>query len=194
MSKKDEYGWLGDIVPVTPISSSSISENSEKPKKKKSSARQIIKKQAKENVLLIATVLAVIFGIGLAFIIREYTNLTTVEKSYFGFPGELFLRMLKFLILPLVASSMITGIAGLGTSRAGKVAARALIYYFLTTISAVILGLVLVSTIKPGSRNSASIDPTAKDPLKGEKVTTQDTILDLIRWNFFSYEILTQFK
>ena len=56
MSKNDEYGWLGDIVPVTAIPSESISENSEKPKKKKSSVRLILKKQAKENILLIATV------------------------------------------------------------------------------------------------------------------------------------------
>lgn len=174
MSKKSEdYGWIGDIeappYPESPVSNISINENFEKtqPLKTKSSARLILQKQLKENVLLIATIFAVAFGIGLAFILREYTNLTTIQKSYFGFPGELFLRMLKFLILPLVASSMITGIAGLGTSRAGKVAARALIYYFLTTFSAVILGLVLVSTIKPGSRSTASIDSNAKDPLKG---------------------------
>ena len=59
MSKKDEYGWLGDIVPVSPIPSGSISDDSDKPKKKKSSVRHILKKQAKENFLLIATVLAV---------------------------------------------------------------------------------------------------------------------------------------
>ena len=105
-----------------------------------------------------------------------------IEKSYFGFPGELFLRMLKFLILPLIGSSLITGIAGLGTAKAGKVAGRALLYYFATTVIAVIMGLVLVTTIQPGKNNKASeTDDNFDDPLKGEKVTTQDTILDLIR-------------
>ena len=89
--------------------------------------------------------------------------------------------MLKFLILPLLGSSLITGIAGLGTSKAGKVAVRALIYYFSTTVIAVVLGLVLVTSIKPGSRNSFNETQSDYDPLKGEKVTTQDTILDLIR-------------
>jgi Na+/H+-dicarboxylate symporter len=107
--------------------------------KKRSAIFIKIKKQMRENLLLIATVIGVFIGIGLAFIIRPY-GLTKVEKSYFGFPGELFLRMLKFLILPLIGSSLITGIAGLGTSKAGKVAGRALIYYFVTTVIAVIMG------------------------------------------------------
>ena len=141
-----------------------------------------ISKQLRENLLLIATVIGVVIGIGLAFILREYATLTNIEKSYFGFPGELFLRMLKFLILPLIGSSLITGIAGLGTAKAGKVAGRALLYYFATTVIAVIMGLVLVTTIQPGKNNKASeTDDNFDDPLKGEKVTTQDTILDLIR-------------
>ena len=135
-------------------------------KNTKSNVLQIILKQAKVNLLLIATVLAVGIGIGLAFILRIYTKgLTQEEKGYFGFPGELFLRMLKFIILPLIASSMITGVAGLCTSKAGKIAARALIYYFLTTISAVILGLVLVSTIKPGKRGARSASDSGYDLL-----------------------------
>lgn len=150
-------------------------------KKPLSTTLNTIKKQMRENLLLIATIIGVCVGIGLAFILRETTNLTAVEKLYFGFPGELFLRMLKFLILPLIGSSLITGIAGLGTAKAGKVAARAMIYYFSTTIIAVIMGLVLVTSIKPGSRSAASVSEDAYDPFKGEKVTTQDTILDLIR-------------
>jgi Na+/H+-dicarboxylate symporter len=148
---------------------------------KRSAIFKTIKKQMRENLLLIATVIGVFIGIGLAFIIRPY-GLTKVERSYFGFPGELFLRMLKFLILPLIGSSLITGIAGLGTSKAGKVAGRALIYYFFTTVIAVIMGLVLVTTIQPGKNNKAGDNgEDFVDPLKGEKVTTVDTILDLIR-------------
>jgi Na+/H+-dicarboxylate symporter len=54
--------------------------------------------------------MSVLVGIGLAFILRSYANLTNPEKLYFGFPGEIFLRMLKFLILPLITSSLISGI------------------------------------------------------------------------------------
>lgn len=62
-----------------------------------------------ENLLLILTIVAVALGVGLGFLIREVTNLNKGEIAYFGFPGEMFLRGLKFIILPLISSSLITG-------------------------------------------------------------------------------------
>ena len=57
---------------------------------KKNTFNQIIKKQFKDNILLIITVISVIIGIGLGFVLRIYTNLSVNEKAYFGFPGEVF--------------------------------------------------------------------------------------------------------
>jgi hypothetical protein len=57
---------------------------------KKKTFNQIIKKQFKDNILLIITVISVIIGIGLGFVLRIYTNLSVNEKAYFGFPGEVF--------------------------------------------------------------------------------------------------------
>lgn len=50
-------------------------------------------------------------GIALGVLVRDYTSLSQLEKQYFGFPGEILMRMLKLVILPLIVSSMITGIA-----------------------------------------------------------------------------------
>ncbi len=72
------------------------------------------KKRIKENMLLIFTIRSVLLGILIGFILRSQTNLNTAQKQYFGFPGEIFLRMLKFIILPLIMSSLICGIANLG--------------------------------------------------------------------------------
>jgi solute carrier family 1 (high affinity glutamate transporter) protein 1 len=138
-------------------------------------------KQLKDNILLLLTVISVIFGIGLGFILRANTNFSPPVKNYFGFPGEIFLRSLKFLILPLISSSLITGIAGLGTQKTGKVAARALIFYFCSTFSAVVVGLILVSTIKPGYLNRNTVYKNKIDPLANQKVNTIDTLFDLIR-------------
>ena len=89
--------------------------------------------------------------------------------------------MLKFLILPLIAFSLISGIAGLGSS-SGKIAIRSLAYYFSTTIIAVVLGIILVSIIKPGVGRDSSVDQSIALPIDtNKKVTTHDTILDLIR-------------
>lgn len=48
-------------------------------------------------------------GIGLGVLVREYASLSNLDKQYFGFPGEILMRMLKLVILPLIISSMITG-------------------------------------------------------------------------------------
>lgn len=139
-----------------------------------------IKRHFKENILLILTVIAVGLGVGLGLYLRANTNFTPPTKKYFGVPGELFLRALKFLILPLVSTSLITGIAGLGLQKTGKVAARAFIFYFSSTFMAVVIGLILVTTIQPGylSRGAVTIN---KESFEKQHVNTADTFIDLLR-------------
>uniref|UniRef100_A0AAY4DY39 Amino acid transporter n=1 Tax=Denticeps clupeoides TaxID=299321 RepID=A0AAY4DY39_9TELE len=117
-------------------------------------------------------------GIGLGVLVREYASLSNLDKQYFGFPGELLMRMLKLVILPLIISSMITGVAALDSEVSGRIGLRAVVYYFSTTIIAVVLGILLVTTIKPGVSQSAdNIDREGTTP----NVTTVDTLLDLVR-------------
>ncbi|XP_040273062.1 excitatory amino acid transporter 3 isoform X1 [Bufo bufo] len=136
------------------------------------------KRVLKNNWLLITTVVAVVLGIGLGLLVREYGKLSNLDKFYFAFPGEILMRMLKLIILPLIVSSMITGVAALDSSVSGKIGLRAIVYYFSTTVLAVILGIVLVVSIKPGvSQNADEIDRTGSTP----EVTTVDALLDLLR-------------
>uniref|UniRef100_A0A8C3CQ16 Amino acid transporter n=1 Tax=Cairina moschata TaxID=8855 RepID=A0A8C3CQ16_CAIMO len=132
----------------------------------------------RKNWLLLSTVAAVLLGIGVGMLVREYGKLSNLDKFYFSFPGEVLMRMLKLIILPLIISSMITGVAALDSSVSGKIGLRAVIYYFCTTVIAVILGIVLVVTIKPGVPQTADeIDRVGSTP----EVSTVDAMLDLIR-------------
>ncbi|XP_032531568.1 excitatory amino acid transporter 3 [Chiroxiphia lanceolata] len=132
----------------------------------------------RRNWLLLSTVAAVLAGIGVGVLVREYGKLSNLDKVYFSFPGELLMRMLKLIILPLIISSMITGVAALDSSISGKIGLRAVVYYLCTTVIAVILGIVLVVTIKPGVTQRASeIDRVGSTP----EVSTVDAMLDLIR-------------
>ncbi len=68
-----------------------------------------------------------------------------------GWIGEMFLNALKMLVIPLVFSSMIVGISGLGDIRkVGKTGLITLLYFGATTGVAVVVGLVLVNLIQPG--------------------------------------------
>lgn len=53
-----------------------------------------------------------LLGIGVGMLVREYGKLSNLDKFYFSFPGEVLMRMLKLIILPLIISSMITGMTG----------------------------------------------------------------------------------
>lgn len=139
-----------------------------------------IKYHLKENILLLMTVIAVSLGAGLGFYLRANTDFKPPTKKYFGVPGELFLRALKFLILPLVSTSLITGIAGLGLQKTGKVAARAFIFYFSSTFIAVIIGLILVTTIRPGYLSKGA-NNIKKMSFEKQQVNTADTFIDLLR-------------
>lgn len=116
-----------------------------------------------------------------------------------SFPGDLLMRMLKMLILPLITSSLITGklrnfhsfvyqlfqigLAVLDPKSSGKLGLYALTYYFCTTILAAILGIVLVQVIRPGERgNRAQLRSQSygADPV-ADQMTTLDAIFDLLR-------------
>lgn len=98
--------------------------------------------------ILIALVLAGIVG-----------TLTGTESGLFGvtyyavfdFLGELFLNALKMLIVPLIVSSIITGVAGVGgTQGLGRLGGLTLLYYATTSLLAILAGLTLVNLIGPG--------------------------------------------
>ncbi|MBD78492.1 MAG: dicarboxylate/amino acid:cation symporter [Crocinitomicaceae bacterium] len=65
--------------------------------------------------------------------------------------GQIFIRMLKFIAVPLVLFSIISGISGLNDiSRLGKMGAKTLSIYLVTTVAAVTLGLLMGNFIQPG--------------------------------------------
>jgi len=70
--------------------------------------------------------------------------------------GEIFLRLLKMMVVPLVVTSVMSGILGMGDIRKlGKPGGTAVVYYLATTLLAVFVGLIVVNTIRPGEGEQA---------------------------------------
>ena len=68
-----------------------------------------------------------------------------------GFLGDLFLRLLKMVIIPLIFTSLVDGVAGLGDARSvGRIGGRTMIYYTCTTAAAIVVGMTAVNIIRPG--------------------------------------------
>ena len=72
-------------------------------------------------------------------------------RQPFLFVGDLFLRLLKFIVLPLIVVSIISGIQQIGSpNELGRVGWRTLVYYMTTSLIAVLIGLTVVNVIQPG--------------------------------------------
>ncbi|XP_012062978.1 PREDICTED: excitatory amino acid transporter-like [Atta cephalotes] len=131
------------------------------------------------NLLLALTIAGVLMGLVFGFLGR-LADFTPQSITLVSFPGELLMRMLKMFILPLIISSLISGMAQLDVQRSGRIGFRALTYYSITTILAAIVGIAMVLMIHPGN---PQIKTSAAAVVKAEetKVSTVDAILDIIR-------------
>ncbi len=84
--------------------------------------------------------------------------------------GDLFLRMLKMVSIPLIITSLITGVTGLGQAdRLGRMFGRTLLYYVSTSMIAICIGLSLVNLIRPGVREGAPVASPADSSETGGK-------------------------
>ncbi len=84
----------------------------------------------------------------------EHAHPTALATFYF-IGDTLFLGLLKMLIIPLIATSVIVGVTSVGDFRElGKVGIITLVYYVTTMAIAATIGLILVTNIKPGERIS----------------------------------------
>ncbi|WP_339735187.1 dicarboxylate/amino acid:cation symporter [uncultured Sunxiuqinia sp.] len=73
------------------------------------------------------------------------------EVNAISWMGDLFLRSLKMLIIPLILSSLISGITNIGTGKnLGRLGLKTMGYYLLTSMLAIVTGLLFVNLFKPG--------------------------------------------
>lgn len=104
-----------------------------------------------QNLMMFLIIIAAALGLGIGFALRS-ANLSKEDKSYFGFPGELFVRALRFITLPLFFFNLITGMSSLQTRAANikKISFHTFGFYLVSLSFSLMIGFLLVLTIKPG--------------------------------------------
>ena len=96
---------------------------------------------------------ALILGVIVGLIVNK-TGGSESWVATFQFIGDLFLRLLKMVIVPLIFSSIVVGIAGLGKIEGfGRLGAKTFGYYALTSFLSIVVGLAVVNLVKPGLTN-----------------------------------------
>lgn len=90
--------------------------------------------------------------------------------------GQLFLRLLLLLVVPLVFSSLVIGVAGLGDlRRIGRIGVKSLVYTLIVSAISVIIGLTLANTIKPGKRISPEVSAQLEERYSKDAEKTVET-------------------
>ncbi|MGC9331130.1 MAG: dicarboxylate/amino acid:cation symporter [Bacteroidales bacterium] len=124
--------------------------------------------------ILLALVLAILFGV----YFKEYIG-------YVEWMGTVFLRALKMIIVPLILSSVISGVANLvGAENLGRLGLKTIGYYLMTTTLALLVGLVFVNILKPGV--GADINLAAEVDMDITPDTLGNTLINIIPDNLFS--------
>ncbi|MEJ1269774.1 solute carrier family 1 (high affinity aspartate/glutamate transporter) member 6 [Cricetulus griseus] len=141
--------------------------------------REHVRRFLRRNAFILLTVSAVIIGVSLAFALRPY-QLSYRQIKYFSFPGELLMRMLQMLVLPLIVSSLVTGMASLDNKATGRMGMRAAVYYMVTTVIAVFIGILMVTIIHPGKGSKEGLHREGRI----ETVPTADAFMDLFKTQY----------
>ncbi len=98
--------------------------------------------------------------------------------------GDLFIRTLRMVIVPLVLTSIISGVASVGGGKSlGRLFGKTMGYYVLTSFLAILSGLVLVNLIRPGDGADLAISPQAALPEISTPSSPVDLLMDIVPTN-----------
>ena len=117
----------------------------------------------------------ILIGLILGFVVGSFLFYTDflpsqiddlIEKYIFNLGGDIFMNLLKLLVVPLVFFSLVSGISSLGREQSlGKLTSKTVGFYLLTTAIAVSLALLAGSLFKPGSNYSSELAMIAPSSL-----------------------------
>ncbi|MCW6541581.1 glutamate/aspartate:proton symporter GltP [Yersinia ruckeri] len=142
--------------------------------------------------ILIALVLGILVG---AILHNQVESRDWLVSNILSPAGDIFIRLIKMIVVPIVISTLIVGIAGVGDAKKlGRIGLKTIIYFEVITTIAIIVGITLANVFQPGQGIDMST-LTAVDISQYEKTTAQvqsgshslvGTILSLIPSNVFS--------
>nr|AKS48290.1 neutral amino acid transporter member 5 [Rachycentron canadum] len=178
-----------DIEQLKPSNGEAMANGLNAPKKSPEPLLKRVRTIVLANLLVILTVAGVLIGVFIGLGVRNVA-LTRTQVIYIGFPGELLIRLLKMIIIPLVVCSLVSGAASIDPKALGKLGGWAMLFFLITTLIASSIGVVMAFILKPGVLTA--IKPKVQD--LGDSVPASkeviDSFLDLIR-NIFPSNLVS---
>src|SRR5580704_4477445 len=110
--------------------------------------------------LYIQVLIAIAIGVGLGYFRPDLAGSDLVRAV-----GDGFVRLINMIIAPIIFCTVVSGIAGMESmKKVGRVGLTAILYFEIVTTVALVVGLVIVNLLHPGT--GANIDPKSLDPSK----------------------------
>lgn len=135
----------------------------------------ILKKSKLTTKILIGLFLGIIVGLLLS-------SIPDIATTYIKPFGDLFLNLIKMIIVPLVLSSLVIGAASMGDmKKLGRVGGKTLSYYLLTTAVAVFIGLLLGNIFQPGIGIEMDVDTSAVEAAEAPSIAK--TLVNMVPSN-----------
>jgi proton glutamate symport protein len=124
--------------------------------------------------------LAMVVGVGIGWAFPEVSQHLKIISN-------MFLRMIKCILVPLVFATLVVGIAGHSDDlrAVGRLALKSIIYFEIITTLALVFGLVAVNLTRPGVGVTLPLDHHAAEGLTAKKVTLQNVLEHLVPQSFF---------
>lgn len=143
------------------------------------------KKLGLTSKIFIALICGMILGIVMHYFIpKGHIKDDIIIDGIFYLLGQMFIRAMQMLVVPLVFFSIADGCRNMGdTKTLGKVGIRIVLFYLLTTALAIIIALSLASIINPGKGMNMELGSNEFNMDAGEKTSMKDTLLNMIPTN-----------
>ena len=129
--------------------------------------------------ILIGLVLGAVVGIALGYGSPETVKAFVDNTKFFG---DLFIRLLKMIVVPVILFSLIAGAASIAPSRLGRVGVKIMAYYLLTSALAVAIGLAFANVFQPGAGMGIVGDAAVKGKV-AEAPTISQILLNIVPTN-----------
>ena len=131
-------------------------------------------------------VIATVLGIAVGWLDHDVWRTADVGAAIKPL-SNIFLRMIKLIVVPLILGSLIVGIAGHGDDlkRVGRLAFRSIVYFEIVTTVALFIGLAAVNLVRPGDGISLAVSSEEAKQFAGTPVTLSGVLEHTVPQSFF---------
>jgi Na+/H+-dicarboxylate symporter len=145
-----------------------------------------MRSQKLTTIILIGMVLGILVGAACHALWPDPAVATAIA-GYISLFTDIFLRLIKMIIAPLVFSTLVVGVAHMGdTSAVGRIGAKAMLWFVSASLVSLLLGLILVNIMRPGDNLNLPLPEIgAATSLKASSLSLKDFVSHLVPRSIF---------